>query len=186
MKKTAALTLAIAMSMTALAAPAAASHNTYECVGQDNGPDDQATVCLTQDGADDDTTDDPNCPEEGDSYDRSNGAEVDVEQGDQDLHAGAEGEESCQHYCGWFSCYETYENGIEVEAWYQDESSFDTTEVNAAWTEDEDGCDTTAEAESDQADAEQEVSLEEETGDGCPAGAPPNPGWGDLYPEPPE
>ncbi len=181
------LTLAMALFLVSTAfaaAPASANHNEYLCVGEDNGPDDQATLCLTQDGADDDTTDDPDCPEEGDFYDRSNGIELDVEQGDADLHVGASGEESCRHYCSWFSCTESYENSIELEAWYQDESGFDTTEVTVSWTETEDGCDTTIEVDSDQADTEEEISLAEETGDGCPLGAPPNPGWGELPPPP--
>lgn len=182
------LTLAMALflaSMAFAAAPATASHNDYLCVGQDDGPDDQAKICLTQDGADDDTTDDPDCPEEGDFYDRANGAELDVEQGDVDLHVGASGEESCRNYCGWVSCYESHESSIELEVWYQDEAEYDTTEVTLEWTEDDDGCDTTLEIDSDQAEIEETFSLAEQGDDGCPAGGPPNPGWGTL-PAPPD
>jgi len=184
-RRIAIITAALMLGSTlALAGQALASHNNdYQCVGQDNGPDDAVEVCLTQDGAEDDTAG-PECEEDG-RYDRSNGVEANVEQGDLDVGADAEGKEECYKYC-FFTCLTGEEEGIELRVYAQDESSFDTTQIEAEWIEDEDGCDTVIEIDSDQADQEEEISLAEETGDGCPAGPPPNPGWGELYPAQPE
>lgn len=145
----------------------------------------EATACVT-DEADDG---DPTCEEPGSNYYATTGGEIEAEGQGLSAEAKAAGTESCRHTTGWFSDHDGYQefdgsvkvcSGAECqwvgfdwrETW--DEDPEDTECSMSVWTQVvgeyvEVPDDVYEEADSDEVEP-------------CPAGSPPNPGWGSVLP----
>lgn len=172
------IAVGLALAVSFWAVPAAANHNQYLCGTLDtdgNGWDD-THACLTQE----DTGGDPECHGEGTSQSGYTGGYAYHDEALASLSMTVGGYERCSNG----EHHHSDEEAVRSSGHACEKSTNTCQRVHVTWSAHDaswgTGCGTSLGTYGSLSQVS--ISMGEATGDGCPAGGPPNPGWGNVYP----